>query len=70
MSSIRNKEHSQIVIVLVCNIPTETFDICYVSGVLATFQLVVISFSNKGRFFLEGLPLLHFCNKYDICNGN
>jgi hypothetical protein len=30
--------------------------ICYVSGVLAMFQLVVISFSKKGKSVLRGLP--------------
>ena len=29
---------------------------------------VVISFSNKGKSFFGGLPFLHFCKKYDICN--
>jgi hypothetical protein len=32
-----------------------TTDICYVSLILATFQLVVISFFNRGKFISLGL---------------
>ena len=28
----------------------------------------VISFFNKGKSVLRGLPFLQFCKKYDICN--
>ena len=36
-----------------------TFDICYISAISATVQLVVISFLNKGKSFIGVCP---FCN--------
>jgi hypothetical protein len=40
------------------------------SNILTTLQLVVISFFKMGKSFSQGLPFLHFCKKYDICNGD
>ena len=45
-----------------------TCDFCYVSFILATFQLVVISFFNKAKSFFGDLTFLQFRKKYDICN--
>jgi len=45
-------------------------DTCYVSKILTVSSESVISFFNKGKLISLSLPFLHFCNKYDICNGN
>jgi hypothetical protein len=43
-------------------------DTCYVSVVLKVDSEPVISFFNEGKSISPGLPFLHFCKKYDICN--